>query len=57
MHAYGVIDADDGTVLVRRELGTLGGDPLQLAGTIAPDGVLYQGTLGSILRIEGTESG
>ena len=56
VHAYGVIDADDGTLLVRRELGTLGGDPLQLAGTIAPDGVLYQGTLGSILRIEGTES-
>jgi hypothetical protein len=26
-------------------------DPLQLAGTIAPDQVLYQGTVGAVLRI------
>lgn len=49
--AWTVIDADDGTVLVERSLPPSAGDPLQLAGTVAPDGVLYQGTLGAILRI------
>lgn len=46
-----VIDAADGAVLASRPLPAEVGDPLQLAGTIAPDGVLYQGTLGTVLRI------
>jgi hypothetical protein len=50
-YASTVIDADDGEVLASRPLPAGVGDPLQLAGTIAPDGVLYQGTLGSVLRI------
>lgn len=49
--AYAVIDAADGDVLTEQDLGANGVDPLQLAGTTAPGGVLYQGTLGSILRI------
>ncbi|MEZ5239939.1 MAG: hypothetical protein R2716_13655 [Microthrixaceae bacterium] len=46
-----VISADDGTVLAARELPAGTPDPLQLAGTTAPGRVLYQGTLGRILRI------
>jgi hypothetical protein len=46
-----VISSDDGSVLAARPLPAGTTDPLQLAGTVAPDGVLYQGTLGTILRI------
>ncbi len=46
-----VISAVDGQVLASRELPADVSDPLQLAGTLGPDHVLYQGTLGTILRI------
>jgi hypothetical protein len=49
--AYAVIDAADGEVLAEQALGPSGADTLQLAGTTAPGGVLYQGTLGTILRV------
>ena len=49
--AHAVIDAADGEVLAEQDLGPSGADPLQLAGTTAPGGVLYQGTLGAVLRI------
>lgn len=49
--AYAVIDAADGDVLAEQDLGDPAADPLQLAGTTAPGGVLYQGTLGTILRL------
>ena len=50
-YASTVIDAADGSVLSSQPLPAGMSDPLQLAGTIAPDEVLYQGTLGSVLRI------
>ena len=46
-----VIDADTGELLTEQDLEPTVGDPLQLAGTIAPDQVLYQGTVGTLLRI------
>ncbi len=46
-----VISAEDGRVLADRPLPAEVNDPLQLAGTIGPGGVLYQGTLGAIVRI------
>jgi hypothetical protein len=49
--AYAVIALATGRVLNEQELGPGAGDPLQLAGTTGPDQVLYQGTLGSLLRI------
>jgi hypothetical protein len=52
-----VISAADGGVLAARPLPSGTADPLQLAGTVAPDGVLYQGTLGAILRITGRTTG
>lgn len=50
-YASTVIDIADGSVLASRPLPAGVSDPLQLAGTIAPDAVLYQGTLGTVLRI------
>ncbi len=50
-HAYTVIDADSGELLARQPFGAEVPDPLQLAGTIGPDRVLHQGTLGTVLRI------
>ena len=50
-YAYAVIDADTGEVLAEQDLDPAVADPLQLAGTIAPDRVLYQGTVGAVLRI------
>lgn len=49
--AYAVISADTGELLTEQDLGPTVADPLQLAGTIGPDRVLYQGTVGAILRI------
>jgi len=49
--SYAVIAADSGKILTQRSLGATVADPLQMAGTIAPGRVLYQGTVGSILRI------
>lgn len=50
-YASTVIDPADGAVLASRPLPAGVGDPLQLAGTVAPGGVLYQGTIGTVLRI------
>jgi hypothetical protein len=50
-YASTVISAEDGRVLASRELPAGTPDPLQLAGTVGPHHVLYQGTLGAILRI------
>lgn len=50
-YASTVISAEDGRVLASRDLPAGVPDPLQLAGTVGPDQVLYQGTLGAILRI------
>lgn len=51
-----VISTVDGRVLASRELPAGMSDPLQLAGTLGPDHVLYQGTLGAVLRITGHDS-
>lgn len=50
-YSYAVVGAGAGELLTEQELGEEVGDPLQLAGTTASDGVLYQGTVGAILRI------
>lgn len=50
-YAYAVIDAATGDLLAEQNLGASVADPLQLAGTIGPDRVLYQGTVGAVLRI------
>ncbi len=49
--AYTVLDADSGGTLASQELPAGAGDPLQLAGTIAPGSFLYQGTVGSVLVV------
>lgn len=49
--SYAVIAAETGELLTEQNLGATVADPLQLAGTIGPDHVLYQGTVGAILRI------
>lgn len=50
-YSYAVIDAEKGTVLAQQALGQDVGDPLQMAGTVGPGRVLWQGTLGSLARI------
>lgn len=50
-YAYAVIDADSGELLTEQDLGPDVADPLQLAGTIGPDRVLWQGTVGAVERI------
>lgn len=50
-YSYTVVDAVNGTVLAQQELGSGVGDPLQMAGTVGPGRVLWQGTLGSLARI------
>ncbi len=55
--AYTVIDADSGELLAQQPFGAEVPDPLQLAGTIGPDRVLHQGTLGSVLRITPHDGG
>lgn len=50
-YAYAVIDAETGEVLTEQDLGPDVADPLQLAGTIGPDRVLWQGTVGAVERI------
>ncbi len=50
-YSYAVVDADTGELLAEQDLGATVADPLQLAGTIGPDQVLYQGTVGAVLRI------
>ena len=50
-YAYAVIDADTGVLLTEQDLGPDVADPLQLAGTIGPDRVLWQGTVGAVERI------
>lgn len=50
-YAYAVIDADSGELLAEQDLGPDVADPLQLAGTIGPDRVLWQGTVGAVERI------
>ena len=52
--AYAVLDASNGRSLAEQDLGATG-DPLQLAGTIGPGRVLWQGTVGSVLRITGAD--
>lgn len=54
--AYAVVDADTGELLAEQDLGASVADPLQLAGTIGPDQVLYQGTVGAVLRITPSSS-
>jgi hypothetical protein len=49
-YAHVVIDAASGAVLTRRELLGIP-DTMQLAGTLAPDQTLYQGTIAGILRL------
>ena len=56
-YASTVISAADGRVLASQGLPTGVPDPLELAGTIGPDRVLFQGTLGAILRIAPREAG
>ena len=53
--AYAAISAETGEVLAEHDLGSAAGDPLQLAGTTGPNGVLYQGTVGPIMRITAQE--
>lgn len=50
-YEYAVIDPGTGDVLAQRPLVPGVGDPLQLAGTTGPGRVLWQGTLGVLLRI------
>lgn len=54
-YAYAVIDAETGALLTEQDLGPDVGDPLQLAGTIGPDRVLWQGTVGAVERIAPAE--
>jgi hypothetical protein len=49
--SYSVISAETGELLAAHDLGDGAGDPLQLAGTTGPDSVLYQGTVGTVMRI------
>ena len=57
MLSYAVISAPTGELLTEQNLGAMGADPLQLAGTIGPGRGLFQGTVGAILRISvGPES-
>lgn len=49
--AYTVLDADTGRALTSQPVPDAAGDPLQLAGTIGPGRVLYQGTVGSVLVV------
>lgn len=49
--SYAVITAATGELLTEQDLGPTVADPLQLAGTLGPDQVLYQGTVGAMLRI------
>ena len=49
--AYTVIAADSGNVLTEQDLGAAVADPLQMAGTTGPRRELYEGTIGSIVRI------
>lgn len=46
------IEAESGVVRARNAVGSGGlNDTMQIAGTIAPGGVIYQGTIGGVLRI------
>lgn len=54
-YAYAVIEAATGRLATEQDLGSTAADPLQLAGTIGPGRVLFQGTLGAILRIAPSE--
>lgn len=45
------VDADTGRVLSRAYLGFGLANPLQMTGTVMPDGTLYQGTISGWLRI------
>ncbi|MFL5845376.1 MAG: hypothetical protein ACJ762_11830 [Solirubrobacteraceae bacterium] len=56
-YALLAIDAETGAVRSQQllGLGTLS-DTLQLAGTIVPGGVLYQGTISGIYRIKGSDN-
>lgn len=50
-YLYAVVDFENGMVLAQQALGSGVGDPLQMAGTLGPGRVLWQGTLGSLARI------
>lgn len=51
---YAAVDAATGAVATEQFMGaTIATDPIQMAGTTAPDGVLYQGSVTGIQRIVG----
>jgi hypothetical protein len=50
VYQYTVVSPDTGAVLAQQPVA-VGTDTLQMAGTLAPGGVLYQGFVGGILRV------
>lgn len=50
-YSYAVVDFDSGITTAEIDLGEAARDPIQLAGTIGPSRVLWQGTVGTVLRI------
>lgn len=51
---YAAVDAATGALVTEQFMSaTIAADPIQMAGTTAPDGVLYQGSVTGIQRIVG----